>query len=264
MRRMLWFAVVIALAAPALFAADQNEELLAASRNGDLAAVKQLVEKGAAIESKTPYGQTPLYLAAMNGHEGVVRFLIDKGASAEVRDTFYKAPILEFVLMRKHYGVAKMLLTKTSATPDPVLREVAATGKADLVQTFLENSKPGQAALDRAYENALEQKHAEVAAVLKKAGAREPAPVVEADPKVLETYTGTYKAEGIPLDIKVSVKDGKLYMQASGQSEFPLKARSSTRFEFQQAGMNVEFSSAASFTLRQGAGEYKFKKVVAQ
>ncbi len=264
MRRILWFAVVIALVAPAVFAADQNEELLTASRNGDLSAVKQLVEKGAAIESKTPYGQTPLYLAAMNGHEDVVRFLVDKGANVDVRDTFYKAPILEFVLMRKHYGVAKVLLSKPSATPDVVLPEVAGTGKADLVQTFLESNKPGQAALDKAYGGALEQKQAEVAAVLKKAGAHEPAPEVNVDPKVLESYTGTYKSEGLPLDIKAFVKDGKLYMQATGQGAFPLKAKSATQFEFQLAGIAIEFGSADSFTLKQGAGQYQFKKVVVQ
>jgi len=76
MRRMVWLVFATCLG---LYAGDANEELLAASRGGDLAAVRQLIEKGAAIEAKTAYGQTPLYLAAMNGHEEVVRFLLEKG-----------------------------------------------------------------------------------------------------------------------------------------------------------------------------------------
>src|SRR5947209_5684527 len=100
MRRRI--CLILAIAIP-LLAADVNEELLDAARKGDLVSVKALLAKGAAIETKTPYGQTPLYLAAMNGRADVVEFLLDKGASTDVRDTFYKAPILAFVLMRKHY-----------------------------------------------------------------------------------------------------------------------------------------------------------------
>ena len=84
------------------FAWDANEDLLSASRAGDLAAAKAALEKGAALEAKTPYGQTPLYLAAMSGHEEIVRFLLDKGATSDVMDTFYKAPMLAFVLQRKY------------------------------------------------------------------------------------------------------------------------------------------------------------------
>src|SRR5215813_14206748 len=80
--------------APVLFAADANDDLLSAARAGDLAAVKASLDKGATLEAKTPYGQTPLYLAAMQGHEEVVRFLLDKGATTEVKDTFYKASML--------------------------------------------------------------------------------------------------------------------------------------------------------------------------
>jgi hypothetical protein len=69
MHRIAWLVLAMALA---LFAGDANDELLEAARRGDLAAVKSLIEKGSAIEAKTSYGQTPLYLAAMNGHEAVV------------------------------------------------------------------------------------------------------------------------------------------------------------------------------------------------
>lgn len=261
MHRMVWLVFV---GAAALFAADPDGDLLAAARSGDLAAVKQLIEKGAAVEAKTPYGQTALYLAAMNGHEEVVRFLLEKGASANVRDTFYKAAMLDFVLQRKHYGVARMLVTKGAGNPDDVLASVGRAGNAELLQAFLDAAKPSQAALDKAYEAALERKQGDLSVLLKKAGAREPAPPFAADPKVLEEYSGTYKSDQIPLDIKAFLKDGKLYLQAAGQSEFPLKAKSATQFEFAQAGIQVEFDTPASFTLKQGTASFRFKKAVTQ
>jgi len=146
--------------------------------------------------------------------------------------------------------------------PDPLLASVAETGKADLVQALLDVAKPSQKAIDDAYEHALEEKRAEVAAVLKKAGAQEPAPAFRTDPRVLESYAGNYRSDNFPLTIKVFVKDGSLFMQAAGQSEFPLKARSATQFEFKAAGVEVGFASDGSFTLKQGPGSYLFKKVV--
>src|SRR5579864_7573859 len=122
MHRLVCLILAVELA---LCAGDINDDLLGAARKGDLPAVKALCEKGAAIEAKTPYGQTPLYLAAMNGHEEVVRFLVDKGARTDVKDTFYKASILDFVLQRKHFDVAKTLITKGTGSPDDELAAVA-------------------------------------------------------------------------------------------------------------------------------------------
>ena len=260
MRLIALLAFASALAGVAR--ADANEDLLAAARAGDLTAVKTAVEGGAVLETKTPYGQTPLYLAAMNGHEEVVRFLLDKGASTDVRDTFYKAPMLGFVIQRKHWGVAKLLAGK-SANADQTLGDVAGTGRADLVQAVLGN-KPSQAALDKAYESAREGKQAEVADLLKKAGAHDPAPPVTVDSAVLASYEGTYKSEQIPIDIKILVKEGKLYGQATGQQEFPTKTLSATRFAFAPAQLELEFDGADGFTLKQGGHSFKFKKAVSK
>lgn len=260
---MRLIALLAFVSALAVFAKDANEDLLSASRAGDLAAVKAAIESGAALETKTPYGQTPLYLAAMNGHEEVVRFLLEKGASTDVRDTFYKAPMLGFVLQRKHWGVAKLLAGK-SANPDQTLGDVADSGRADLVQTVLTSGKPTQAALDKAYEAALQGKNVEVAELLKKAGARDSAPPITVDAAVLATYEGTYKSEQIPIEIKVSVKDGKLYGQAAGQQEFATKALSTTRFAFAPAQLELEFDGADGFALKQGGQTFKFKKAVSK
>jgi hypothetical protein len=260
---MRLIALLTFASALAVFAKDANEDLLSASRLGDLAAVKTSIEGGAALETRTQYGQTPLYLAAMNGHEEVVRFLLDKGATTDVRDTFYKAPMLGFVIQRKHWGVAKLLAGK-SANPDQTLGDVAGTGRAELVQAVLMNGKPSQSALDKAFENALEGKNAEVADLLKKAGAHDPAPPVTVDAAVLASYGGNYKSEQIPIEIKVFVKEGRLYGQAAGQPEFATKTLSATRFAFAPAQLEIEFDSADSFTLKQGGQNFKFKKAVSK
>jgi hypothetical protein len=259
MRRIL---LLLCTATLCLIAQGVNESLLEASRKGDLAAVKALVEKGAPVETATTYGQTSLYLAAMNGHEAVVSYLLDKGANPDVSDSFYKASVFDFVLMRRHYGVAKLLLNRSKSDPGARLPSLVAAGQPELVKTLLESARPGQPSLDKAYEAALEQKQAGIADLLKKAGAREPAPPVTVDSKTLESYAGTYKSGDIPLDIKESVKEAKLYLQASGQPEFPVKAMSPTQFECAQAGIVVEFDSASSFTLKQGGRSYQFKKTV--
>jgi hypothetical protein len=260
MNRLVCLVLGIQLA---LFAGDNDEALLAAARNGDLASVKALCDKGAVIETKTPYGQTPLYLAAMNGHEEVVRFLIEKGASTDVKDTFYKASVLGFALERKHFGVAKMLIA-SGGIPDEQLSEVVEAENADLVSTVLAKGKVSQAALEKSYEMAIDQKQASIGELLKKAGAHEPAPPVTVDAKVLESYVGTYKTDQLPFDLKVFIKDGKLYLQGTGQPEFAPRPKSPTSFEFSQFGLQVDFDSAASFILKQGGKEFKFKKAVAQ
>ena len=90
------------------------------------------------------------------------------------------------------------------------------------------------------------------------------APAATVDLEILESYSGTYRSNQVPLDIKAFVKDGKLYLQATGQPEFPLKAASATQFEFAEAGIAVEFDSSSSFTLKQGGVSSRFKKAAAQ
>jgi hypothetical protein len=142
------------------------------------------------------------------------------------------------------------------------LASAAETGKADLVQALLGVVKPSQQAIDTAYERAVELKRVDVAAVLKKAGAQEPAPAFTTDPTVLERYAGNYRSDDVPLTIRVFVKEGNLFIQATGQGELPLTARSATQFEFKAAGVEVVFASDGTFTLKQGPGSFLFKKTV--
>lgn len=198
----------------------------------------------------------------MSGHEAVVQYLLDKGANTDITDTFYKASMLDFVMQRKHYAVARLIIAKGAGNPDEQLQAVA--DRADLVQAVLEKGKPSQAVLDSTYEGALSDNKKDVAELLKKAGAHEPPPPVVVDAKVLESYAGMFKTDAIPLDIKVFVKEGKLYLQATGQPEFAPKPKSPTVFAMAPYNLVVEFDSPASFTLKQGSLTAKYKKVVTQ
>ena len=252
--------IVLCVAAIAVFAGPNDDEVLAAARKGDLPAVKSLLEKGASVEAKTPYGQTPLYLASMNGHKDVVEFLLSKGASTGVTDTFYKAPMLAFVMQRKHFDIAKLLIAKSTGKLDETFSGVASSGNAELIEAVLARGKVSQDVLNKAYESALTRSQKAAAEVLKKAGAEEPKAAAAVDAKVLESYTGSYKSETLPLEIKIFVKDDQLYAQAAGQPELRLKAETPAKFVFAPAQIVLEFGGADTFVLKQAGQTYTYSK----
>ena len=59
--------------------------------------------------------------------------------------------------------------------------------------------------------------------------------------EVLEQYVGTYSSDSFPLDIEVSIKNGQLYAQATGQSAFPLTPVTNNKFKFSLADIVIEF-----------------------
>jgi ankyrin repeat protein/uncharacterized membrane protein len=72
---------------------DKNAELVEAVKSGDLARVKQLLEKGADANTRTKYEYTPLHYAAEKGYLDVVKALISHGASINARTYFGVTPL---------------------------------------------------------------------------------------------------------------------------------------------------------------------------
>ena len=62
-----------------------NDELFAAARAGEAAAVKSALDRGADVNAKFRYGTTALFKAAEKGHTEVVKLLFERGANARVR-----------------------------------------------------------------------------------------------------------------------------------------------------------------------------------
>ncbi|MBF6607325.1 MAG: beta-lactamase family protein [Flavobacterium sp.] len=77
----------------------------------------------------------------------------------------------------------------------------------------------------------------------------------------LEKYTGIYTSTQMPLKITISAQGTTLMAQATGQSAFALDATSLHKFQFDRAGVVLEFSPDTNeMVLKQGGGVYEFTK----
>ena len=263
-----WLAIGLAwaMAAPA---ADLNEELLAAVRKSDVAAVRALLEKGADANAKYRYERTVLSFAADRGNLEIVKLLLAKGAGTSVKDTFYGMTPLDAALSRDNIDVAITLLEAGSAGRENALGYGARGGHLALVNAILakaaaSGTKMAQPALDAAMAAAVRTKHDDVVEVLKKAGA---APPPAADFKVeattLATYAGTYR--GAPGDLTFVVKEGKLVGGPPGAS---LTLGAIDKVTFRPADMDgivvkfqVEGDKVTGLAVTQSGGTITFKRV---
>lgn len=93
LERVLWPAVVVIAFGVVLYVVysmpGPNEKLLTAAKNGDLAAIENLLDnKGADVNTKAKDDWTPLMLASQNGHTDAVKALLARDADvfAQTKD----------------------------------------------------------------------------------------------------------------------------------------------------------------------------------
>lgn len=263
---LLSLLLLLSTVNPAFAQGDLKEELFAAVRKGDAAAVKALLDKGVDVNTKFRYDATALSYASDRGHLEVVKLLLERKAEVNVKDTFYNATPIIWAAQKGHAEVVRALLEKGAEGKEDALMMGAGAGQAALVKVVLEQKgelKPET--LSNAYAAAERGKHMEIVELLKTAGAVPPPKAdFQVDEETLKSYTGAYKPE-TGGDLTLSVKEGKLIVSAGGQS-FTLGAFDKTHFrplEFDGVTItfNVENGKVASFDFKQGATTRVFKKV---
>jgi Ankyrin repeats (3 copies)/Domain of unknown function (DUF3471) len=264
---MRWLAILLCAVAfgqaPAL-----DEELLTAARKGDLPGVKALLEKGASLEAKSRYGQTPLFFAARNGHEEVVKFLLAKGASTNVNDTFYKMSLLAATADKGYTAIVKALLDAGASGAGEALEAGAERGSTEMVAMVLATGKATPADLTKALTAAEQVKKPEVVELLTKAGAKPaPAPTAQIDAEILKRYVGTYKGDPIG-EVAITLRENKLFLGVQGQTlemgafdetTFALKVQPGATWKF-----TVEGGKATVVTFQRGAQSIPMKRVEGQ
>lgn len=82
-----------------------------ASKNGDLATVKKLIEEGASIDESDSWSLHPLHYAAEKGNIEIAKLLLEKGASIHALDVREYTP-LHFAAKEGRAEMVQFLLTK--------------------------------------------------------------------------------------------------------------------------------------------------------
>jgi hypothetical protein len=264
---MKWLAILLCSAvfgeAPAL-----DEDLLTAARKGDLPGVKALLEKGAALEAKSRYGQTPLFFAARNGHEDVVKFLLTKGASPNVNDSFYKMSLLAAAADKGYTSIVKDLIDAGATGAGDALEAAAERGSTEMVTMLLGTGKLMPADLTKGLTAAEQAKKPDVAELLTKAGAKPaPKPTAQVSAEILKRYEGKYQGDPIG-EVTITLKENKLFLGVQGRSlemaafddaTFSLIVQPGAKWTF-----TVEGGKATKLTFQQGAQTFPLKRVEGQ
>jgi ankyrin repeat protein len=264
-RNFLLSLLLLLSTASVAFAQDLKEDLFAAVRKGDAAAVRALLDKGVDVNTKFRYDATALSYASDRGHLEVVKLLLERKAEVNVKDTFYSATPLIWAAQKGHTEIVRVLLEHGAQGKEDALMMGAGGGQLALVKVVLDNGELKAETLSNAYAAAERGKHAEIIELLKAAGAVPPPKAdFQVDEETLKSYTGAYKPE-TGADLTVSIKDGKLMVGAGGQS-FTLGAFDKTHFrplEFDGVTItfNVESGKVVSFDFKQGSTTRVFKKV---
>jgi hypothetical protein len=240
--------IVFCLAAvliPAACRADAGEDLLAAVRKGDAARVKALLEQGVDVNAKSPYGATGLFFAADRGNMEITKILLDHGADVKVKDTFYGATAVTWAVNKSNVDMVTLLLNKGAPGAEDGLELGVSKANVELVKAALEHKgeiKPEK--LSMALATATKENHADIAALLKNAGAVLPVkPNFQIDPEVLKSYAGTYASDNF--ELKFSVADGKLTGGPMGQKADAWDALDNTRFQHpEDLGVKLAFTAA--------------------
>ncbi|MGH9971360.1 MAG: ankyrin repeat domain-containing protein [Pyrinomonadaceae bacterium] len=256
------------LLAPAIVLAQNskqelNDQFWEAVRKGDAAAVTTLLDKGADVNARFRYGTTALFKAAERGHTEVVKLLLARGADVSVKDTFYGATAMTWALNNKHIEAVGALLEKDTASVNDVLMTGAREGSAELVRIALAKATPKPETLTAALAaTMIDKDKAEIAEMLKKAGATAP---LEVDAATLQSYVGQYKPEQ-GAEIAFTLKDGKLFATPIGQPPIAMFAVDKTTFRpVAFDGIIVTFTVDAdkvtAFKLKQGPNTTVYKRV---
>ncbi|HZS09081.1 MAG TPA: ankyrin repeat domain-containing protein [Blastocatellia bacterium] len=237
MPRLRFLCLLLPLLALPVYAQDINEELLVATRKSDVEKVKALLAKGADVNAKSPYGATPLFFACDRGNVEVIKVLLEHGADVNTKDKFYGATPLGWALNKGKPEVIRLLVEKGAKEKEMAMNFGVSGGHTGVVKAALDQGGFKQESLDKYLSIATRKRHAEVAEMLRKAGAKETPPYT-VDAETLKLYEGLFKNDNFSMVFKI--KDGKLVGTANGSDSVMVPVREHV-FEDDDDGSTVTF-----------------------
>jgi ankyrin repeat protein len=239
--RIIAVALAFVASTAAAFAATPEEDLLEAIRQSVAAAVKKLLDAGVSANAKYRYDRSALSFAADRGNVEIVTLLLDRGAAVDAQDTYYKMTPISAAAMKGHVEILKALLAKaTPVAQGDALFPSLHGGKPEVVSVVLASRSFSARDLSQALAIAEQVGAADIAAVLKTAGAVPPPKAdFKADPATLDRYVGLYR--GTDDEARVVRNETSLAANMrNGNRTVPLSAMDARNFQAPW-GVTVEF-----------------------
>lgn len=225
-------------------AEDPGDELRHAATTGDVAKVKELLDKGVDANAANPYGGTALVYACDKGYPEIVKLLLEHGADPNFRNNFYGYPAIGWAAQKGNVEIAKLLLDKGAEADFSILQMGIAANSPGMAKLILDRGKLSPDDLTNALAGAEKDGKTEIVQVLKAAGAKSLPPAnFPVEPATLKSYEGHYETEGRGPSTLISLKEGKLVSMFGGgqimtlgpldEINFRPEESPSTKFTFQ-------------------------------
>ncbi len=170
-----------------------------ATRDGDLAQVRALIDAGADLDAQGDNGETPLNTAILEGHVLVASLLIDRGADIQARNKGGFTP-LHAAAYANVVEIAEKLLSRGADVKDQMnkagvtpLSVASEEGHPGLVKVLIDHGADLEAGERNGYTpltRALWRGQKEVVALLQRSGAKcQPVEILE-EPAYSECVAG--------------------------------------------------------------------------
>lgn len=243
LNRTLSLVFLLTLLALPVFAADPGEDLREAARQGDLAAIRQLLEQGVPVDAANQYGATALSYAASKGHLEIVKLLLEKGANPNVTDTFYQTSILGWATFNGQAETTAYLLTHGATGVEEALATAVFRKNVEVARAVLATGKATPEALSATLALAEGSENPEMVALLKEAGAKPPAATgFSLPPEALARFAGSYTMpERAGVEATIKAGEGGQIMASFGDQPIPLSPTDATTFEMAGGFLTLRF-----------------------
>jgi len=272
---LFWIGLTaVSLSTPSAVFAASSDALIEAAQQGDLAGVRQLLDEGVDVDSKSRYGATALFFAVDKANAEMVDLLLAHGADVNVVDTFYSASPLDWALFKAdasepHRQMLLRLLKVQPESTSGVLALAARLGDSELADAVLALERSTQGELLNAAKTAAEAGHSELSKRFEASAENAPSPdSIEVAREILEGYAGEFKNEEIGLTIKTFLEGDALKAQATGQPVTSLVPTAERTFQaLEDPAITLVFrgrgGTVEGLTLQQGGRDFEFAKAPA-
>lgn len=192
---------------------NDNISLHLAAREGDIAVVNSLIEKGANINEKDKYDHAPLHLATTVGHTETVKLLLDNDAKTDEKNERGDTP-LHLAANRGQQKIVSLLLTKGAKIDEKnkkgftPLDLAIKGGQVEAATVLLERGAKVNQCCASVLKLSLEQKNTKMVELLRQYGKKEIFASIDDYLKHLCPF----------LEIKMTNQDIKLFDKKTGKA----------------------------------------------